>query len=91
MMIRTIETYNDEMANSHADSANDECGLATPAINVHDGGYGGDKHDNSHNTGCKKGDRVAGKTELAEYNGGVVEHSVDTSPSTQYQSARIHL
>ena len=77
------------MTDCHADSADDKGRLSAPPVNVHDGGDGGDEHDDAHNTGCKKRNGVVRKTELAEDDGSVVKHSVNTSPSTQCQS-RVH-
>ena len=49
-------TYNDEMANSHAHSSNHESWLTTPSINVHDCGNGSYEHHNADNSRSKKGD-----------------------------------
>lgn len=80
--------YNDEMARCHADRANDEGGLAAPAVDVHDSGDGGYEHDDAYNAGCEKGDGIAGKTKFTENDGCIVKHCVDTGPPARCQSRK---
>jgi hypothetical protein len=73
-------TYNDKMADGHAYSSNHKSWLAAPAINVHDCGNSGYKHDNANNARSKKGDGIVRETEVAKNYGCVVKDGINTSP-----------
>jgi hypothetical protein len=44
------------MRNSHSDTTNDENRLTAKAINVENGGNGGQEHDDAHNSGREQGE-----------------------------------
>ena len=77
---RWRNTHNDEMTDSHAHSSNHKSRLTTPAINVHDCGNSGYKHDDANNAGREKGDGIVRETEVPKNNGCVVKNGIDTSP-----------
>lgn len=71
------------MRNAHSDGAGDEDGFTAKLINVEDGRNSG-KHekDTTNSTGKERG-CVAGKTQVLENEGSVVQDGIDTRPYDQ--------
>ena len=51
--IGSSDTSNYEVGDCHADSANDENRLSAESVDVQNGRYRREEHDDAHNTGCQ--------------------------------------
>lgn len=69
-----------EVAYTHSDGARDECGLASPFVDVQHRRNCCKEHDNSDDPGCQEGDGVSSKIEGLEDEGCVVENEVYACP-----------
>ena len=56
----------------HANSSGCKDGSATELVDVEERRYSGEQHHDTHDTGRKQGDGIAGQTEIAEDCWGVV-------------------
>ena len=76
----TDDDGNDEVADTHDNSAGNQGWLTAPGVDVKDSRDGGKEHDNANNTGSKKRDGVAFETDATEDERGVVKNEVNTRP-----------
>ena len=60
------------MTDTHHDGARDQDWLSSPAVEIDDGGDGGEEHNDSDNSGRKERGGVAGEIEASEDEGSVV-------------------
>ena len=63
---RAADTSDDEMAGRHAEGTDDQDGLTSEGVNVHDGRDGGDEHDNTNDARSKQRDSVGAEAETVE-------------------------
>jgi hypothetical protein len=68
------DNSDDQVAGPHANGTNSQDGLTTQTIDPKDSRDGGDKHDNTDNSGSQQTGCVAAKAELLEDLRGVVKN-----------------
>lgn len=81
--VSAVQTGDNDVRNSHADSTRDEDGLATKLINVENGGNSGKHKKNTTNSTSQERCCVASETQVLEDEGGIVQDGVDTGPCSQ--------
>lgn len=70
----------DNVAGCHANGAYSEDGLAADTVDVEDRRDSGDEHDDADDAGCEERNCDAGKAEVFENGGSIIEDRVDSGP-----------